>query len=235
MFIVRRLTTGILFLFCFCLLRAYGQDTLPKFQVINSQGRIFVAFYNPYEFAKQVNIERSHDSLRNYTTINALTEPHKGAYTFTDPKAPNDHMYYRIFIQLQGASYTFTTPQLPAVVVQPPPTVIAKKAEAVAATAEAETPTTPVVKKKPEWEPSTHIFTDDYGNVRIDFPMNQGTKYMVRFYDDQHNFLFELPDIKERPLIIDKSNFLHAGWFNFELYENEVITERNKFLLSRDN
>jgi hypothetical protein len=183
-----------------------------------------VAFYNPYAFAKQVNIERSHDSTRNFTTINALTDPHQGTFTYPDTKAPNDHMYYRIFIQLQGASYTFTPSQLPVVVIQAPPVV--KQAEAAAAAAP---------RKKAEWEPSTHIFTDDYGNVRVDFPMNLGDKYMVRFYDDQHNFLFELSDIKERPLIVDKSNFLHAGWFNFELYDNGVIQERNKFLLSRDN
>jgi hypothetical protein len=220
MFIARRLTTIIL---CLCLLRSYGQDTLPKFQVVNSQGRIFVAFYNPYEFAKQVNIERSHDSTRNFTTINALSDPKQGTFTFTDVKAPNDHMYYRIFIQLQGASYTFTPSQLPVVVIQAP--AVIRQAEAAAA----------APRKKPEWEPSTHVFTDDYGNVRIDFPMTSGSKYMVRFYDDQHNFIFELPDIRERPLIVDKSNFLHAGWFNFELYENGVIQERNKFLLSKDN
>jgi hypothetical protein len=218
---MRLLTITIL---CLFLLRAHGQDTLPKFQVINSQGRIFVAFYNPYEFAKQVNIERSHDSTRNFTTINALSDPHPGGVTFTDAKAPNDHMYYRVFIQLQGASYTFTPSQLPVVVIEAPPAI--KKAEAAAVAAP---------RKKPEWEPSTHVFTDDYGNVRIDFAMMTTKKYMVRFYDDQHNFLFELPDIKERPLIIDKSNFLHAGWFNFELYEDGVIQERNKFLLSKDN
>jgi len=217
---MRLLTTIIL---CLILLHSHAQDTLPNFQVINSKGRIFVAYYNPYGSARQVNIERSHDSTRNFTTINALTDPRTGTVTFTDVAAPNDHMFYRIFIQLQGASYSFTPAKTPEILATPPPAVIQAEA-AVSAP-----------KRKPEWEPSTHIYTDDYGNVRVDFPLITGKKYVVRFFDDQQNFLFELPDVKERPLTIDKSNFLHAGWFNFVLYEDGVITERNKFLLSRDN
>jgi hypothetical protein len=225
----------LLFITTVCLLsccaRVRAQDTLPKFQVFNNKGRIFVAFYNPYETAKQVNIERSHDSIRNFTTLYALTNPKPGTVTFSDIKTPNDHMYYRVFIQLQGASYTFTPSLTPAVVAESSQTI--KQLDAIAVAGASAVVVAP--KKKPEWVPSPHVYTDDYGNVRVDMPLASGKKYLLRFYDDQHNLLFDLPDIKEVPLTIDKSNFFHAGWFYFELYEDGVIQEKNKFLLSKDS
>ena len=46
--------------------------------------------------------------------------------------------------------------------------------------------------------------------------------------------LFTINNIPESDLVIDKANFIHAGWFRFELYENEKLKERNKVLLQRD-
>jgi hypothetical protein len=221
------LATTICILCSFCLGASAQEDTLPHFQVFNTQGRIIVAFYNPFQAALQINIERSHDSTRNFSTIYDQSDPKHGNVTFIDTKTPNDHMYYRVFIQLQG-SYSFTPSQMPMVLIEAPP-LIKQAADAVAVAS------TPVIRRKPEWEPSTHIFTDDYGNVKVELPSPGSIKYAIKFYDDQQNFIFELPEIKELPLTIDKSNFLHAGWFFFELYEDGVLKEKNKFLLSRDN
>ena len=221
-------TTCILFVLCSCAfcLRASAQDTLPKFQVLNVKGRVIVAFYNPFVAALQVNVERSFDSIRNFTTVYALSEPRQGVVTFSDNKAPNTHMFYRVFIQLQ-TGYSFTHADTPVIYIAPPP-AIKKIEETVQAAA-------PASRRKPEWEPSPHIFTDDYGNVKVELPMPGAKKYLIKFYDDQQHFLFQMPDVKDLPLTIDKSNFLHAGWFNFELYVDGVLQEKNKFLLSKDN
>lgn len=219
------LTTTLIL--CALCLRASAQDTLPKFQVLNVKGRVIVAFYNPFVSALQVNIERSFDSARNFTTVNALTEPRQGVVTFSDNKAPNTHMFYRVFIQLQGG-YSFTHADTPVVYIAPPPVI--KKIEDALPPAGAS-----AVRRKPDWEPSTHVFTDDYGNVKVELPPPGAKKYLIKFYDDQQHFLFQMADIKDLPLTIDKSNFLHAGWFNFELYVDGVVQEKNKFLLSRDN
>ncbi|TDW96508.1 hypothetical protein [Dinghuibacter silviterrae] len=210
--------------------RATAQDTLPKFQVINAKGRIIVAFYNPYVSALQVNVERSYDSAKNFTTIYALSEPRPGVYTYNDAKAPTVRMYYRVFIQLQSG-YSFTHADTPVIFIAPPPAI--KKIEEAAPAGPASITLSP--RKKPEWEPSTHIFTDDYGNVKVELPPPGAKKYLIKFYDDQQHFLFDMQDIKDLPLTIDKSNFLHAGWFNFELYVDGVLQEKNKFLLSKDN
>jgi hypothetical protein len=229
----RQILITTLTLCAFCI-RVQAQDTLPKFQVLNVKGRIFVAFYNPFTSAAQVNIERSFDSVRNFTTIHAESEPKTGVVSFWDAKAPTPHMYYRIFIQQLQGGYSFTRADTPLIFVPPQPVLNIGDVTPSATPSYLLTPA-PAVKRKPEWEPSTHIFTDDYGNVKVALPPLIGKKYSVKFYDDQQHFLFELPDVRESPLTIDKSNFLHAGWFNFELYVNGVVQEKNKFLLSRDN
>ena len=34
--------------------------------------------------------------------------------------------------------------------------------------------------------------------------------------------------------VLDKTNFVHAGWFTYELYEDEKLKEKNKFQLQKD-
>jgi len=61
----------------------------------------------------QINIQRSKDSNRNYITIHSCPQPLAKTYSFTDPSATNDTMYYRIFLLFDGATYTFTKPKRP--------------------------------------------------------------------------------------------------------------------------
>jgi hypothetical protein len=56
----------------------------------------------------------------------------------------------------------------------------------------------------------------------------------VKFFEENGNPIFEIQHIREPQLILDKSNFLHAGWFFFELYEDEKLKEKSKFFLSKD-
>lgn len=83
--------------------------------------------------------------------------------------------------------------------------------------------------------PSLRIFTNRDGYVRVNLPDDEKSKkYSIKFFDDESNFLFELKDIKETDFKIDKSNFYHAGWFRFELYENGKLLEKHKFYLEKD-
>ena len=58
-------------------------------------------------------------------------------------------------------------------------------------------------------------------------------KYSIKFFEEDVP-LFELKEIKEREFKIDKSNFYHAGWFRFELYEDDKLIEKHKFQLEKD-
>src|SRR5829696_6298913 len=100
---------------------AYSQDTLPKFNVTNlgndAQGnaRVAIGWFNNYDSLKQISIQSSHDSLKNYRTLISLTDPNAKFNGYADNKALNDHMFYRLFIVKGNGSYFFTQAKKPSV------------------------------------------------------------------------------------------------------------------------
>lgn len=84
------------------------------------------------------------------------------------------------------------------------------------------------------YRPSPYVFTSKDGNVTISLPDVATKKYSIRFFEENATPLFEVKQIRESPLTLDKSNFLHAGWFRFELYENGQLKEKHKFYISKD-
>lgn len=92
----------------------------------------------------------------------------------------------------------------------------------------------PFGPKPAPWKPSKYIFINKYGYVAIQLAKAAHNQYKVIFYDDAGTELFRIKHVKEADLVLDKANFIHAGWFFFEIYENDKFLERNKFYLSRD-
>lgn len=223
-------------------------DTLPKFTLKKKEGKVSLNWINRYPNAHQVTIQRSKDSLKNFITIFSLPDPSVHKFTYNDEKAPNDSMFYRVFILIEGTNYFFSGSKRPfkdttkEVIVQKTINIKGfeiKKQEEAKAEGEKkddpqEKPEKPVVKKY-VWIPSVYVFTADDGNVSIVLPDYKIKKYNIRFFEENDTPLFELHQVKESPVLMDKVNFLHSGWFKFELYENGQLLEKNKFLITRDN
>jgi hypothetical protein len=98
------------------------------------------------------------------------------------------------------------------------------------------TPDTLIIRPfvpKEVFKPSRFIFTDKEGNVKMVLPDADTKKYAVRFLDEDNSLLFEIKKIASTDLTIDKTNFLRAGWFKFELFEDEQLKEKNKLYLSK--
>lgn len=209
---------------------AHSQDTLPKFSVTNlgndAEGRFRVAigWYNNYDSLKQISIQTSHDSLKNYRTLISLTDPNAKFNGFADNKAPNDHMFYRLFIVRGNGQYFFTVPKKPSFDSSKngllKESVVYKKFETNG--------------RKADFVPSFYVYTNKDGYVFINLPDAEKQKYRIKFYEEDESFLFELKNIKQSGLTLDKANFMHAGWFNFELYNDEKLVEKHKFYLSKD-
>ena len=68
----------------------------------------------------------------------------------------------------------------------------------------------------------------------INLPHADNRRYSIRFFDEENKFLFELNRVRENYLIIEKVNFLHAGWFYFELFENGKMIEKNKLFIPKE-
>ena len=87
---------------------------------------------------------------------------------------------------------------------------------------------------KEVYKPSIYVFTEKDGNINISLPDVANKHYSIKFFDDKNEPLFEIIRVKESPLLLDKSNFLHAGWFKFELYEEGKLKEKHKFMIPKE-
>jgi hypothetical protein len=81
---------------------------------------------------------------------------------------------------------------------------------------------------------SRYVFTEKFGNVMIVLPDAARKKYSVSFFEENKKPLFEIKEVRAPSLTLDKSNFVHAGWFWFELFEDGKLKERHKVFIPKD-
>ena len=85
------------------------------------------------------------------------------------------------------------------------------------------------------WHASAYLFTDRSGVINLKLPMVKEKVYSLRVFEaDNKTPVFFIKRITEPDLMIDKTNFVHAGWFSFELYEDNKLKERNKLFIQKD-
>ena len=212
-----------------------AQDTLPKFSLTNVGGhRIIIGWINTYEQVKQISVQRGFDSVGAYKTILSVVDPSAQQNGFVDTKAPNDRMFYRLFIVFEGGNYIFSPAKRPVFdttrVTKPADAEVITKVKD--STLVAQPKTDPVIIKKPEWVPSAYVYTNKEGYVFVNLPDADRKKYTLKVFEENGDLLFEIKNIKDPALTLDNANFYHAGWFNFELYNEETLVEKNKFYLS---
>lgn len=215
------------------------KDTLPNFSAIKKEGVISISWINGFKSLTQVNIQRSKDSLKNFSTIHSLTNPNVKSYTYIDKTAKNDSGYYRIFILFEGSHYVFTTSKhllidTNLISLHTDPSQYEKSNQKNEKPNDKQKDEKTAPPPKPVWVPSLTIFTGDDGNAIIKLPDAATKNYSVKFMKEDGSFLFLIPHIKETYLVLDKVNFLKSGWYLFELTENGKLKEKNKFLITRD-
>ena len=199
----------------------FSQDTLPKFSLRNvGNNRIIIGWVNNYDLVKQISIQRSFDSMGIYKTVLSVTDPNAKQNGFADTKAPNDHMFYRLFVVLDKGAFYFTAAKKPFL-------------DTAYKTKSPEEKTEPTIVTPTGFVPSSYVYTNKEGYVFVNLPDAPQKKYHIKFFDEDGTLLFELKNITEKGLTLDKANFYHAGWFNFELYNDERLLEKHKFYLAK--
>jgi hypothetical protein len=81
---------------------------------------------------------------------------------------------------------------------------------------------------------SNYVFTAKDGNINISLPDAATKKYSVKFLELDSSPVFDIKEIKDVLLIVDKTNFVHSGWFRFELFEDGKLKEKNRFFIPKD-
>ena len=210
---------------------SFGQDTLPKFTVTNAgPNRNIVGWVNSYGLVKQISVQRSFDSLSNFKTILNVADPNSRQNGFADTKAPNDHVFYRLFVVLGQGQFFFTASKRPFV----DTFRLTRNGQIEKANDSVSIGIKPTIPRRNDFIPSFYVYTNKDGYLFINLPDADKKKYHIKFYEEDDTFLFELKTIKEPALTLDKANFLHAGWFKFELYNDDKLVEKNKFYLAKE-
>ena len=209
------------------------EKPLPFIQVKNLNNKIVVSWLNDYtKPITALNIQRSYDSLQNYTTIGSVLSPQSRENGFADANFPYNKMYYRVFVSFEGGSYIITAPARPVKENYTTDNASTDKYPWLVSGRDSGIIFPPA--KPGITYPSNTIFTAKDNNIIIHLENAATKKYSVKFFDESEKFLFELIKLKEEYLIIEKVNFVHTGWFRFELYENGLLIENNKFQILKD-
>jgi hypothetical protein len=111
---------------------AQTQKQLPEVSLRNQDAEIRLEWYCQYDGVKSISIQRSADSVRNFSTLGILNTPKKGNQSYLDPHPMVGNNYYRLYIafnsDLEWYSNTYKSVLDSATVAR----VAAAKAEALA-------------------------------------------------------------------------------------------------------
>ena len=91
--------------------------------------------------------------------------------------------------------------------------------------------TTSVTTEKKKATPL--VFTDKKGYVNLRLPNPRFYKYVIRFFESSGKLAFEIQAPKEDWLVLEKSNFVHAGTFEYEVWQDGNLQEKGRIFLSR--
>lgn len=234
---------------------SFAQDTLPKFTLRNvGNNRIIIEWLNKFENVRQISIQRSFDSLKNFKTILTVSEPTLPNNGYMDTKATNGQMFYRLYIMMDRGMFLFSNskrPVLDTIRVYASTDTLEQRGNNMNGMIRMDNPnliqpisidgafngpnvSSPNKTRAETWVPSRFVYTLKDGYVQISLPEEPDKKYRIKFYTLRDEFLFELKDVKERSFKIDKANFYQSGWFRFELFEDDVLKEKNRFYLPRE-
>ncbi len=231
------------FIYLLCLSVCCGhfvqaQQTLPGITVTNISGKIIVSWKNAYSAPlATLSIQRSYDSLKNYTTIGSVLNPQNLENGYADVNPPYNKMYYRLFIAFEGGSYIISEP------VRPTKDTASSGTAGVIYPWQLDPNADPKLQQPPvplpnapnaPAYPSRWVYTAKDQNVVIHLPDAATKSYTATFFDELEREIFELTNLKEEYLIVEKVNFVRAGWYSFKLYESGKLIETNKFFIARD-
>jgi hypothetical protein len=78
------------------------------------------------------------------------------------------------------------------------------------------------------------LFINKENNLMLFLPDIHKRKFHLHVYKEDGSTIFQMRNIKDPQLLIDKSNFIYSGWFKYEIFEGEQLKEKGRFLINPD-
>ncbi|MET3880632.1 hypothetical protein [Chitinophaga sp. OAE865] len=200
---------------------------LPNFTASIKTGRIQLDWISGFTQVKEIGVQRSLDSVLNFNTIGYASYPTQTRNAYLDNKPLPGTNYYRLFILFTNGRFMYSK----TVLALSDSTIRADQKLQYADIMDASRGLRGKEQenREPErvsWHPSNYIYTTADGNVNIKLPDAPQKKYSVKFYEANGTFLFDIDQVKAPFLILEKAIFMHAGWFNFEIFEEGKLKEK---------
>ena len=250
---------SLLLLFIFIVSKVFTQNTLPEISIKNTNGKIVVSWLNDYKKnVTNIFVQRSFDSLRNFSTIGSVLIPQNLENGYLDNRAPYDRMYYRVSITFEGGTYEIgpsfkaspsqdelisidITDTLHKIQTKGLITIETKQEEKKIIsnppikTQEIKTQEINVQEIKTQEikinYPSNLIFINNQNIVQLNLIDSKIKNYKIKFYDELNNILLELNNLKEDTYFMDKFNFNHTGWIFFDILVDEKLIAKKHLKL----
>lgn len=234
----------------------WAQPVLPDIVGVTEKGINVLSWTNQYDGLKSIAVQRSQDSVFNYTTLGYIKDLKKGTQAFIDGHPMPGDNWYRLYI-IFNSDLTWYSNRFNLVVdsldiaqkgVIPPNDSLQKLASSVKVEPSAPEIGVPktrddslknLVKKLKISIPSAeafsaytyirskYVYTNPFtGHVNMELPKPNTKPYVLQFFDGEKKKVLEMRGITRSPLIIDKRNFQKKGVYKFELSQDSTLVEK---------
>lgn len=211
-----------------------AQTALPDLQATSQKGINVLSWLCQYEGIKSIAVQRSHDSIYNYTTIGYVKDTKKGVQGYVDGHPLPGNNFYRLYIAFNSDLTWYSnrikiyidSSQLMQKAVLPPNDSLQKMLNTSLTDGENSINTSAITSYT--YTRSQYIFTNPFtGHINIELPddMNPKDVYSIKFFNQENVQIFEVPKVSEQSVILDKRNFQRKGLYKFELLKNAKLLE----------
>jgi hypothetical protein len=223
----------LIFLFAFIAATNAAFSQLPNIEVVTAFNRNIISWLNPYGDLYAITVQRSSDSLRNFTTIGSVKKPKKGAGAFSDDTPVKGYNFYQLIVVFNPEVEWFSKKK--GIFIDSNSLANSMKADTNAANNKAKelaleaNPTLAIEDIKPTFTftPSTHVYTNTYtGHININVENAISKRYSLVFYGNDKKESFRIDRISYDNIVLDKHNFNGKGTFSFSLLESGKEVEK---------
>lgn len=225
-----------------------AQPQLPDMVSVTQKGLVALGWTAQFDGIKSIAVQRSADSVYNFTTIGFVKNTKKGPQGFIDGHPMPGKNYYRLYIafssdltwisnrilvtvdsaQILAAGVVPTNDSLQRLVSGILPALATVRVDSSTGKPIGSTNILPKIgTTAPAIPPSPYVFTNPFtGHINIELPNVYDHQYSIRFYDGTDRLVLDLNRIPESPIVLDKRNFQKKGIFRFDILRDRKAWEK---------
>jgi hypothetical protein len=208
---------------------AYAQPPLPDMQAVTQKGVNVLSWISTFDGVKSIAVQRSVDSIYNYSTIGYVKGLKKGSQAFIDGHPNPGTNWYRLYIVF-SSDLTWYSNRVKLAVdsadlmnkgVLPPNDSLQRMVGSLLSGQPGDASELNAFT----YIRSQYVFTNPFtGHINVELPDTADirTLYTLTFFDQQDKQILEVPKVADRSVVIDKRNFQRKGLYKFELRRDKI-------------